>query len=57
MTVKELLESLPEDERESMAEFLYSRVPYRFVSRKDTTAGSTEQPLPVPPLLSQAQRA
>lgn len=57
MKVKELLKSLPEDQRKSMAELLYSRVPYRFVSREDIAAENIGQPLPAPSLSSQAQRA
>jgi hypothetical protein len=57
MKVKELLESLVEDQRESMAEFLYSRVPYRFVNPEDIVAENIGQPLPTPSLSFQAQRA
>ncbi len=45
MTVKEFLDSLPEEKREMMAEFLYSRTPCRF-KPSDTTSQDIRLPLP-----------
>jgi hypothetical protein len=51
MTVEQFLLTVPECDREKMAEFLYSRVPYRFIPR-DTAVENTPQPLPEPSSLS-----
>jgi hypothetical protein len=56
MTVDELLRTMPERDREKMAEFLYSRVPYRFIPR-DTAIENIQQPLLVPFALSQDRSA
>lgn len=51
MTVKELLDSLPEEKREDMADFLYSRVPWRYGLRNISALGS-QQPVPISSVLS-----
>jgi hypothetical protein len=45
MTVKEFLDSLPEDKREMMTEFLYSRTPCKF-KPSDTIREDIRLPLP-----------
>lgn len=54
MTVKEILESLPEEKREMMAAFLYSRMPRHYIPTNKAPS-DTPAPLPQPSLLSQAQ--
>ena len=41
MTVEEFLKTVPEEKREEMAEFYYSRVPYRFIPK-----GTADQNIP-----------
>ena len=41
MTVRELLDSLPEEVRDDMADFLYSRVPCRFMLRAEDFSPET----------------
>ena len=43
MTVKELLDSLPDEKREDMADFLYSRVPCGFIP-KDSEPSEEDLP-------------
>jgi hypothetical protein len=45
VTVKEFLDSLPEEKREDMADFLYNRIPCRYGLR-NITALDSQQPLP-----------
>ena len=56
MTVKDFLGTLPEEHREMMAEFLYSRTPYRFNPR-DTRDENTLGLYPTPSVLSLAHQA
>jgi len=53
MTVEEFLKTLPEGERDEMASFYYSRVPYRFTLR-DTTDENTSRPARSLPVSSAA---
>jgi len=48
MTIKELLESLPEDQRKLAAELFYSRIPYGYKTSDRITEQDTAQPLPEP---------
>jgi hypothetical protein len=56
MTVKELLQTMPVGERGVMADFLYTRVPSRFIPR-DKVAENTPRTLPVPSALLRAHSA
>jgi hypothetical protein len=56
ITVEEFLRTMPEDVREDMCEFLYSRIPYRFTAQVGTALKDTHLPLPTPSLLSRAQQ-
>lgn len=53
MTIAEFLESLPEEKREMIAEYLYSRVPCRFGIRSKAVE-DTPEPLPIPSVSSLA---
>jgi hypothetical protein len=50
MTVKEFLDSLPEEKREDMADFFYSRVPCRYGLR-NTASQDTQPPSRVSSIL------
>ena len=50
VTVTESLDSLPEEKREDMANFLYSRIPCRYGLR-NITALDSQQPVPISSVL------